>query len=172
MAASQLQECRVSVLASGATMYHSRMQVDCTDRASSACFEHQIRSQVKTHTSQVYAASSLCQHERCCISCHFDCGDINYEQSADKFRYGIAGIGTCQSRTPDIPYTLVSGDVASSIIVASMAATAAGQGNQEGPNITQACTSCSNPITLRQLTDEICQYYRCCCMPHPHGTAP
>lgn len=72
----------------------------------------------------------------------------------------LAGIGTFQSRTPDIPYTLIPGDVASSIIVASMAATAAGQGNQEGPNITQACTSCSNPITLRQLTDEICQYYR------------
>ena len=71
------------------------------------------------------------------------------------------GIGTFQSRTPDIPYTLIPGDIASSIIVASMAATAAGQGNQEGPNITQACTSCSNPITLRQLTDDICHYYRC-----------
>ena len=66
-----------------------------------------------------------------------------------------AGIGT-----PDIPYTLVPGDVASSVIVASMAATAAGQGSQDSPNITQACTSCSNPLTLRQLTDSICQYFR------------
>ena len=76
------------------------------------------------------------------------------------WRFLLSGIGTFQSRTPDIPYTLIPGDVASSIIVASMAATAAGQGNQEGPNITQACTSCSNPITLHQLTDEICHYYR------------
>lgn len=72
-----------------------------------------------------------------------------------------AGIGTFQSRTPDVPYTLVPGDVASSIIVASMAATAAGQGSQQGPNITHSCTSCSNPLPLRQLTDHICQYYRC-----------
>ncbi len=71
-----------------------------------------------------------------------------------------AGIGTFQSRTPDIPYTLVPGDVASSVIVASMASTAAGQGSQDTPNITQACTSCSNPLTLRQLTDSICHYFR------------
>jgi len=71
-----------------------------------------------------------------------------------------AGIGTFQSRTPDIPYTLVPGDVASSVIVASMASTAAGQGCQDSPNITQACTSCSNPLTLRQLTDSICHYFR------------
>ncbi|KAL3162395.1 Fatty acyl-CoA reductase 2, variant 2 [Trebouxia sp. C0010 RCD-2024] len=70
------------------------------------------------------------------------------------------GIGTFQSRTPNLPYTLVPGDVASSVIVASMAATAAGQGSQKGPNITQSCTSCSNPISLRQLTDHICEYYR------------
>ncbi|KAL0029274.1 hypothetical protein WJX79_006937 [Trebouxia sp. C0005] len=70
------------------------------------------------------------------------------------------GIGTFQSRTPDIPYTLVPGDVASSVILASMASTAAGQGSQDGPNITQACTSCSNPLTLRQLTDSICHYFR------------
>ena len=72
----------------------------------------------------------------------------------------LAGIGTFQSRTPDIPYTLIPGDVASSVIVASMASTAAGQGSQDSPNITQSCTSCSNPITLRQLTDSICEYYR------------
>ena len=81
-------------------------------------------------------------------------------QNAANAAICFTGIGTFQSRTPDIPYTLVPGDVASSIIVASMAATAAGQGNQEGPNITQACTSCSNPLTLRQLTDAICKYYR------------
>ena len=74
-----------------------------------------------------------------------------------------AGIGTFQSRTPDIPYTLVPGDVASSVIVASMASTAAGQGSQDSPNITQACTSCSNPLTLRQLTDSICHYFRYAC---------
>ena len=38
-----------------------------------------------------------------------------------------AGIGTCQNRNPDIPYTLIPGDVASSIILASMASTAAGR---------------------------------------------
>ena len=86
-----------------------------------------------------------------------------HHQSAEKLpNEGLlaAGIGTVQSRTPDIPYTLVPGDVASSVIVASMAATAAGQGSQDSPNITQACTSCSNPLTLRQLTDSICQYFR------------
>ena len=77
----------------------------------------------------------------------------------------LAGIGTFQSRTPNIPYTLIPGDVASSIILASMAATVAGQVSQDSPNITQACTSCSNPITLAEVVNETCQYFRCgqCC---------
>ena len=37
-----------------------------------------------------------------------------------------AGIGTSQSHDPDLPHQLVPGDLASSIILAAVAATAAG----------------------------------------------
>ncbi len=119
-----------------------------------SCLPHkQLRVHRATARSFIFASSCspncLCPHNNCRAFIRLSAGYICN-----------AGIGTFQSRQPDMPYTLVPGDVAFSIILASVAHAAAGQGSQNGPNITHSCTSCSNPITLQQLIGSICQYYR------------
>ncbi len=71
-----------------------------------------------------------------------------------------SGLGTISSLLKDTAQHIVPGDMASSVILASMAATAAGQGCQTSPNITQADGFCSTPLTMGELVSFTCDYFR------------
>ena len=70
------------------------------------------------------------------------------------------GLGTIQGHDPDLAQHQVPGDMASSIILATMAATAAGQGSPSGPLMTHASGYHSQPLSLKQLVEAVCDYFR------------
>jgi hypothetical protein len=71
-----------------------------------------------------------------------------------------SGLGTIKSFPKDMAQHVVPGDIASSVILASMAATAAGQGCQTRPNITLADGFCSTPLSVGELVSFTCDYFR------------
>lgn len=71
-----------------------------------------------------------------------------------------SGLGTVSSMPKGMAQHIVPGDMASSVILASMAATAAGQGCQTSPNITLADGFCSTPLSMGELVSFTCDYFR------------
>lgn len=70
------------------------------------------------------------------------------------------GVGTIQGHDPDLAQHQIPGDMTSAIITASMAATAAGQGPFDGPHITHGSSYNSSPLSIKQLIDYTCDYFR------------
>ena len=72
----------------------------------------------------------------------------------------LSGVGTIQGHDPELAQHQIPGDMTSSIIIASMAATAAGQGPSKGPHITHGSGYNSSPLSIKQLIDYACDYFR------------
>ena len=72
----------------------------------------------------------------------------------------LTGVGTIQGHDPELAQHQVPGDMTSSIIIASMAATAAGQGPSDGPHITHGSGYNSSPLSIKQLITYACDYFR------------
>ncbi|KAA6426693.1 hypothetical protein WJX79_004063 [Trebouxia sp. C0005] len=88
-------------------------------------------------------------------------GYIGNSAAATAMILSIAcGLGTVSSMPKGMAQHIVPGDMASSVILASMAATAAGQGCQTSPNITLADGFCSTPLSMGELVSFTCDYFR------------
>ncbi|DBA88637.1 TPA: Fatty acyl-CoA reductase 2, variant 3 [Trebouxia sp. C0005] len=70
------------------------------------------------------------------------------------------GVGTLQSHDAELPQPLVPGDMAASIILASMASAVEGCSCMESPYVTHACAMARHPVPFGEFVEHICKYFR------------